>query len=192
MFVFGFGVGKFFLPLAQQTGREMRFRILRRECGSFVVSRECFFRLVILQQMGEREPGAGLTFFRVISFRMLGGFERCGGAQELLGLGIVGAREHQAQVQVGFENVGLGGDGLAIGGDRIVGAAQAIENKSEIEPCLIVLGIFVDRLFQQSFRAGEIVFLDGIFGLRDFRGRVIDALFVMADGGVGLREAAGR
>ena len=55
--------------------------------------------------MREREPGAGLAFFD-----MIGGFESCGGAQKLLGLGIIGADEHQAQVEVRFKNVGLGGD----------------------------------------------------------------------------------
>ena len=88
----------------------------------------------------------------------------------MLGLGIIGAHQHQAEVEVGFKNVGLGGDRLAIRGDGFVGAGEAVQNKSKIEPCLIVIGIFVDRLFQQRFRASEIVFLDGIFGLRDFRG----------------------
>ena len=178
---------KFFLPFVQQAGGEMRFGILRREFGSLAVSLECVFRLFIFEQMREREPGAGLTFFYVI-----GGFERCGGAQKLLGLGIIGADEHQAEVEVGFKNVGLGGDGLAICGDRFVGAAEAVQSESEIEPCLIIVGIFIESLFQQRFRGGEIVFLDGIFGLSDFRRLVVDAFLVMADGSVGLREGAGR
>jgi hypothetical protein len=72
--------------------------------------------------MREREPGASLAFFDVRS-----GFERGGSAQELLGLGIIGAGEHQSKVEVRFKNVGLGGDRFAIRGDGFVGAAEAVE-----------------------------------------------------------------
>src|SRR5882762_8758546 len=161
----------------------MRFGIFRREFGSFAISRERVFRLIILDQMCERKPGAGLTFFWASR-----GFEGGGSAQKTLGLGAVETDQHQSQVKVRLEYFGLGGDRLPVGMDRVLNAAEAIENESEIEPCLIVLGIFIDSLFQQSFRGGEIVFLDGIFGLRDFWGCVVDAFLVMADGGVGLRK----
>src|ERR1700674_997060 len=120
----------------------MRFRIFRRELGSFAISRERVFRLIILEQMCERKPGAGLTFFWLSR-----GFERGGSAQITLGLGAVEADQHQSQVQVRLEYFGLGGDRLPVGMDRVLNAAQAIENKSEIEPCLIVLGLFIASLF---------------------------------------------
>ncbi len=61
-----------------------------------------------------------------------------------------------------------------------------IENKSEIKPRLKILRILIERLFQQRFRRSEIAFLDGILRLGNFRRRVIDAFFIMADRGVGL------
>src|SRR6266436_9715581 len=154
----------------------MRFRILRSELGGLAVSLERVFRLGIFQQMRECKPSAGLTLFCVSR-----GFERGGSAQKTLGLGAVETDQHQSQVQVRLEYFGLGGDRLPVGMDRILNAAEAVENKSEIEPCLKVLGIFIDSLFQERFRASEIVFLDGIFRLRDFRRCVIDAFLVMAN-----------
>jgi hypothetical protein len=44
--------------------------------------------------------------------------------------------------------------------------------------------------FSAAFPRREIVFLNGVFSLRDFRRLVVDALLVMADGGVGLRNGA--
>ena len=73
LFVFRFGVGEFLLPFVQQTGREMRFGILRCEFGGFAVSRERLFRLGVFQQMRERQPGAGLTFFDVVRGLEVGG-----------------------------------------------------------------------------------------------------------------------
>src|SRR5713226_4743520 len=57
-FVFALGGGEFFLPLVQQTSREMRFGILRCELGCLTVSRERVFRLFIFQQMRKRKPFA--------------------------------------------------------------------------------------------------------------------------------------
>ncbi len=189
LFVLRLSVGKFFSLLMQQPSRKMRLGIFRHKLGSFAVRLERVFRLGIFQQMSQREPGAGLTFFdvivhhvivrtatvrsvisrRVIVCRMARGFERSGRAQKSFGLGTIQAGQHQAQIQVRLKNVGLGGDRLPVRVDRVVNAVEAIENKSQIEPRLIVLGILVDGLLQQRFRAGEIVFLDGIFSLRDFR-----------------------
>src|SRR5450759_2899566 len=86
LFVFGFGVRELFLSLVQQAGGEMGLGIFRCELGDFAVSLECVFGLFIFEQMCERKPGAGLTFFG-----MSCGFEVGGSAQELLGLGIIGA-----------------------------------------------------------------------------------------------------
>ncbi len=107
----------------------------------------------------------------------------------------MGAVKHQAEVEVRFKNVRLGGDRFAIRGNGFVAAMETIENESEIEPCLIgpgllIVGIFVESLFQQGFRRGEIVFLDGVFSLRDFWRRVVNALLVVANGSVVLREQA--
>src|SRR5208282_516134 len=107
-----------------------------------------------------------------------------GSAQKLLGLGIVRAGEHQSQVEVRFKNIGLGSDRLAIRGDRFVGAAKPVQYESQIEPCLVIVGIFIEGLSQQRFRAGEIVFLNRVFSLRDLRRLVVDALLVMSDSGV--------
>ena len=181
LFVFRLGVRKFLLPLMQQPRREMRFGILRCELGSFAVSLKRFVRLFTLEQMRQGEPGAGLPFFDMSCW-----LEASGGAQELLSLGIIGACEHQAQIKVGLKNIGLGSDRFPIRRNGFVAAGKAVQRESKIEPCLEIVGIFIERFFQQCFRAGEIVFLDGIFSLRDFRRRVIDAFLVMADGSMGL------
>src|SRR6266446_9032285 len=127
----------------------MRFRILRCKLGGFAVSLERVFRLGIFQQMCECKPRSGLTFFDVVR-----GLEASGSAQKTLSLRAVEADKHQSQVQVRLEYFGLGGDRLPVGMDRILNAAEAVENKSEVEPCLIVFGIFIDRLLQQRFRSG--------------------------------------
>ena len=164
----------------------MRLRIFRRECGGLLVSGERIFGLAVFKQVTERKPGARLTFFS-----MVGGFESGGGTQESLALGVVGAREHQAQVQIGFEDIGLGGDGLPVGVNRVFATAQAVEDKSKIKPSLIVLGIAVEGLLQQSFGRGKIIFLDGVFRLSDLSRLLFNDFAVMADGGVGLGLRAG-
>src|SRR6266404_7782777 len=104
----------------------MRFRILRCKLGGFAVSLERVFGLGIFQQMRECKPGAGLTFFWLSR-----GFERGGSAQITLSLGAVETDQHQSQVEVRLEYFGLGGDRLPVGMDRILNAAEAVENKSE-------------------------------------------------------------
>ena len=79
---------------------------------------------------------------------MVGGLELGGGAQELLGFGAVGAGQHQAEIQVGLEDVRLGGDRLAIGVDGFFSPAETVVDESEIEPGLIVFGIAMDSFFQ--------------------------------------------
>ena len=112
---------------------------------------------------------------------MRGWFKSCGRAKILLGFWIVRAVEHQAEVEIRFKNIRLGGNRFAISGDGFICAIEAIENESEIEPCLIrpalfIVGIFIEHLFQQRFGRSEIIFLDGVFCLRDFRWCVVDAL----------------
>ena len=186
LFIFGFGGGEFFLPLVQQSGREMRLRIFRCELGCPAVSLQRVFRLAVFNQMRQCEPGASLTFFD-ISRRL----EGCGSAQELLGIRIIGADKHQPQVKVRFKNVRLGRHRLAIRRDGFLGTAQAIQHESEIEPCRVIVGIFGESCIQQSLRAGEIAFLDGIFRLRDVRRLRIDALLVMANRSLVLSKSAG-
>src|SRR5689334_17871619 len=114
----------------------MRFRVLWRQFGSLAVSLESIFRLLAFEEMRQGQPGAGLPFFDV-SRRL----EDSRGAQELLRLGIIGAHKHEAQVEVRFENVGLGRDRLAIGGYGLVSPVKTVQHKSKIEPRLIIVGI---------------------------------------------------
>jgi hypothetical protein len=75
--------------------------------------------------------------------------------------------------------------------DRIVGATKAIEGESEIEPCLIILGILLESFVQQRLGGGKIAFLNSLFGLGDFRRLIVDQFLVMANGGMGLRQSGG-
>ena len=92
--------------------------------------------------------------------------------------------QHQAEIQIGFEHVGLGRDGLAIGGNRVVGLAQRVVEKSQVKPGGKVVGILRDHLFQQRFGSGVVLLFDGALGLDEFRrGRgIVHGDFVVADG----------
>ena len=63
--------------------------IFRSERGGFLVGVKGVVGLGTFQEMAEREPGAGLTFFNVVS-----GLELGGGSQELLSFRAVGTRQH--------------------------------------------------------------------------------------------------
>ena len=79
---------------------------------------------------------------------MVGGPEFGGGAEELLGVQLIVFREHQTEVEIGFEHVRLGGDGLPVGGDRVVGLSLGVVEEAEIKPGLVVPGVTVSDLFE--------------------------------------------
>ena len=190
--IFDFGGGEIFLAFVEQAGGKMRLGIDGSEFGGLGVGVESLFGIATFEEVAEREPRGGLSFGDVSR-----GFERGRGAKELLGFGIVTAGEHESEIEIRFEDIGLGGDGFSVGGDGFVGAMQAVEGEAEIEPglvrpvLLVIRVIFVSigqGFFQERFSGGEVVFLDGVFGLGDF-GRLIDDLFaMMADGGVGVDD----
>src|SRR5882757_5525852 len=102
--------------------------------------------------MSEREPGPGLAFFN-----MGGRFELGGCSQEWLGFRTIGPGEHQPEIQVGLEDVRLCSDRLTIRVDGFITPADTVVDESEVEPCLIVFGISLKRLFQERLGAVEII-----------------------------------
>ena len=85
---------KFFSPLMQQTGGKMRLRIFGRQFRCFAISLQGIVGVIIFDQAGDGEPCAGLPL-RLLTCGFRVGFERSGGSQKRLRLGIVGARQHQ-------------------------------------------------------------------------------------------------
>ena len=133
--------------------------------------------------MAQGKPGPGLSLGHVRCGLQLGG-----GAQKLFGVGLVRLHQHQTEIQIGFEDAGLGGDGLAIGGNRVVGLALRVVQKSQVEPGGVVFGILRDDFFQKRLGGGVILLFDGALGLDELgwgRG-ILDGDFVMADGLAGV------
>jgi len=109
-------------------------------------------------------------------------FRRC--AQKLFGAGLPGLHQHQAKIQVGFENPGLGRDRLAVGGNRVFGLAQRVVEKSQVKPGGKVVGILCHHLSQQRFGGGVVLLFDSALGLYEFRWgrRVVNGDFMVTDG----------
>src|SRR5258708_33923603 len=105
---------------------------------------------------------------------MGGRFELGGCSQEWLGFRTIGAGEHQAEIKVGLEDVRLGSDRLTIRVNGFIAPADTVVDESEVEPCLIVFGIALKRLFQERLGGSEIIFLDSLFGSGYF-GRLVVA-----------------
>jgi len=97
----------------------------------------------------------------------------------------------KAQVEVRFENIRLGSDGLAIRSDRFVGTGQAVQDEPEIEPCLVVVGSLSSAFFSSDSAPVKSFFWMASSACAISGGLVVDAFLVMADGGVGLREGDG-
>ena len=91
-----------FCRSCEQAGGEMGFGILGSELGGFAVCLEGVFRLFIFKQMREREPGACLTFFYVS-----GGLEGCGGAEKLLGVGMLARTSIRPRLRLDSKTSGL-------------------------------------------------------------------------------------
>ena len=121
-----------------------------------------------------------------------GRFERGGGPQKLFGIGLAGLDQRQAQIEIGLKDTRFGRDRLAVGRDGVVGSAERVIDKSQVEPRGKVLGIVGDDFFQQRFGSGVVLFFDRAFSLDEFgRGRgILDFDLVVADGFAGgLSEA---
>ena len=143
----------------------MRFRIFGIEQGSLLVGLDCPVRIAGFEHVSQRQPGAGLALGNVRS-----GFQFGGGAQKLFGVGLARFHQHQAEIQIGFEYPGLGRDGLAVRGNRVVGLAQRVVEKSQVKPGGKVVGILRHHFFQQRLGGGVILLLDRALGLDEFRG----------------------
>ena len=144
--------------------------------------------MLALKYVAQGQPGSGLAFGDVRCGLQLGG-----GAQKLFGVGLAGLHQHQTEIEIGFEHTGLGRDGLAVGGDRVVGLAQRVVEKSQVEPGGISLsGSLRDNFFQQRLGGGVVLLFDRALGLDEFRrGRgIVDCDFVMADGLAGVWASA--
>ena len=129
LLVFLLGVGKAVLTFEQRSGGEVRLGIFRMEQGGLPVGLDGVVGFAGLKHVGQREPGPGVTLGHV-----RGGLELGGGAQKLFGVGLAGLGQHQSEIEVRFEDIGLGGHRLAIGGNRVVGPAQRVVHKSQVEP----------------------------------------------------------
>ena len=51
-------------------------------------------------------------------------FERGGGTQKLLGVGLTGLNQRQAQIEIGLKHTWFGRHGLAVGRNGVVGAGR--------------------------------------------------------------------
>ena len=137
--------------------------------------------------MPQREPGAGLPLRHLRR-----GLQPGGSAQKLFGVGLVRLYQHEPEIEIGFKHSGLGGNGLAVGSNRVIGLACRVIQKSQVKPGGVVVGILLDDFFQQRLGSRVVLLFDRVLGLYEFwRGRgIVDRDFVMADrltGALGLR-----
>ena len=151
---------------------------MRLNPGSLPIGSKSFFRLRLFHRVGQREPGAKLAFGGPAA-----GLELGCGTQELLGVGLIGLGQLQAQIQVRFEDVGLGSNGVAIGGDGIVEFSQRVLHEPEIEPGDVIGRVMIQHFAQQRFSGRVVLFLNGIFRLGQFlRCRTLDGNLDVPDG----------
>src|SRR6266851_309314 len=117
-----------------------------------------------LKHVSQGQPGAGLPFLSLRS-----GLELGGGAQILFSFGLTGLDQRKAQIEIRLEHVRLGRDRLTVGGDRVIGPAQRVVDKPQVEPGSKILRIVGDDLFQQRLRREVVFLLDRAFRLDEFR-----------------------
>src|ERR1700758_3362605 len=104
--------------------------------------------------------------------------------EKLLSVRLVVLHQHETKIQVGFEDVRLGRDGLSISGDGVIRPAKCVVDEAQIEPGLVVCRVCIYHFLQEGF-GGRVVFsLNGAFGLdklREQRG-IVDGDSMMPHG----------
>src|SRR5205807_9027005 len=138
----------------------MRLGISGLKFRSPAIRGQRFSWLACFQDVSQRKPGAFLALLHAVGRRESGS-----GPQKFLGVGLIALNQHEPEIEVGLENVGFGGDRLAVGGDRLLTLALGVVYKAEIEACLVVGRIAFGDLSQQRLGGGIVSFLNGRFSL---------------------------
>ena len=90
--------------------------------------------------------------------------------EKLLSVRLFVLYQHETKIQVGFEDVGLGRDGLSISGDGVIRPTKCVVDEAQIEQCLVVCGVCIYHFLQEGFGGRVVFFLNGAFGLDKLRG----------------------
>src|SRR5512138_349503 len=85
-------------------------------------------------------------------------------AQVLLGRRVRSLGQHQAEVEVRLEYIGLGGNGFAVGLDRLRTASCGVVDEGEVIPGTKILGVGLDGFLQERFGSSEVLLVYRGFG----------------------------
>jgi hypothetical protein len=61
--------------------------------------------------------------------------------EKLLGVRLFVLHQHETKIQVGFEDVRLGRDGLSISGDGVIRPTKRVVHEPQVKPCLVIAGL---------------------------------------------------
>src|SRR6266571_9412543 len=124
----------------QGPGQQPRLGIMRVQTRSLLEGDDRVVGLARLQKSPESHARVLLALRRIGSWLQL-----CGGAKELLGLGLLSVGQSQAEVKIRFKNIWIGGDRLTVCGNGIVTPRECMIDKSKVIPGRIVFRMRFDQ-----------------------------------------------